>query len=95
MFILILNKSFIREVLKYMGCFERYNHNDTTINRIAGRILDALTSEDSVVGKLGQNNNEEDVVKFVKNSPDWQDHNTEDDKYIYVVQQVFALAPVI
>lgn len=84
----LINKSFIREVLKYMGCFDRYNHNDTTINRIAGRILDALTSEDSVVGKLGQNNNEEDVLEFIKNSPDWKDHNTDDDKYIYVVQQI-------
>ena len=84
----LANKAFIKTLLKYMGCYQRYNNNEMVINRIAGRIYDALQDENSVVGKLGKNNNEEEIEKFIDDSPDWKPHNTEDDNYIYVVQQI-------
>tara|TARA_R100000152_G_C6753895_1_gene177647 strand:+ start:163 stop:1341 length:1179 start_codon:yes stop_codon:yes gene_type:complete len=84
----LITKPFIRTLLKHMGCYQRYNNNEMVVNRIAGRVYDALQDEDSVVGKLGKNNNEEDIDCFIKESPDWQPHNTEDDNYIYVVQQI-------
>ena len=84
----LIDKNFIRTLLKYMGCYQRYNNNEMVVNRIVGRVYDALQDEDSVVGKLGKNNNEEDIDKFINNSPDWGVHNTEDDNYIYVVQQI-------
>tara|TARA_B100001996_G_C18330030_1_gene466004 strand:- start:53 stop:625 length:573 start_codon:yes stop_codon:yes gene_type:complete len=71
-----------------MGCYQRYNNNEMVVNRIVGRVYDALQDEDSVVGKLGINNNEEDIDKFINDSPDWGVHNTEDDNCIYVVQQI-------
>lgn len=84
----LIDKDFIRTLLKHMGCYQRYNNNDMVVNRIVGRVYDALQDEDSVVGKLGKNNNEEDIDKFINDSPDWQPPNTEDDNYIYVVQQI-------
>jgi len=84
----LANKAFIKTLLKHMGCYQRYNNNEMVINRIAGRIYDALQDENSVVGKLGKNNNDEEIEKFIDDSPDWKPHNTEDDNYIYVVQQI-------
>ena len=84
----LIDKDFIKTLLKTMGCYQRYNNNEMVVNRIVGRVYDALQDEDSVVGKLGKNNNEEDIDKFINDSPDWQPPNTEDDNYIYVVQQI-------
>ena len=59
----IFDKDFIKTLLKTMGCYQRYNNNEMVVNRIVGRVYDALQDEDSVVGKLGKNNNEEDIDK--------------------------------
>ena len=85
----LVTRSFIRKLLKNMGCFTRYNNNDMVINRIVGRVINALQDEQSVVGKLGINNNEDDIINYInENSDKWGQHNTEDDNYIYVVQQI-------
>ena len=81
----LLTKPFVRSMLKYMGCFQRYNNNNTVINRIAGRVLDALKDPENVTGKLAINNNKSFVDKFIKESDDWQPHNTENDNFFFEV----------
>ena len=81
----LLTKPFVRSMLKYMGCFQRYNNNNTVINRIAGRVLDALKDPENVTGKLAINNNKSSVDKFIKKSDDWQPHNTENDNFFFEV----------
>ncbi len=81
----LLTKPFVRSMLKYMGCFQRYNSNNTVINRIAGRVLDALKDPENVTGKLAINNNRSSVDKFIDESDDWQPHNTENDNFFFEV----------
>ncbi len=81
----LLTKPFVRSMLKYMGCFQRYNNNNTVINRIAGRVLDALKDPENVTGKLAINNNRSSVDKFIDESDDWQPHNTENDNFFFEV----------
>ena len=81
----LLTKPFVRSMLKYMGCFQRYNDNSTVINRIAGRVLDALKDPENVTGKLAINNNRSSVDKFIDESDDWQPHNTENDNFFFEV----------
>ena len=81
----LLTKPFVRSMLKYMGCFQRYNSNNTVINRIAGRVLDALKDPENVTGKYAINNDKSSVDKFIKESDDWQPHNTENDNFFFEV----------
>lgn len=81
----ILTRVFVRTLLKYMGCFTRYNSNDRVINRIAGRVLDALKDPENVTGQLAINNDKSSVDKFISESDDWQPHNTENDNFFFEV----------
>lgn len=85
----LLTRNFVRKLLEYMGCYSRYNNNKVVIERIVTKILDALRDPEKVVGQLTKNNNEEDVNNFIKsNFEEWQPHNTENDKHIFIVQQI-------
>jgi hypothetical protein len=68
-----------------MGCYTRYNDNTAVIERIVTKVLDALKDPEKVVGQLTINNNEEDVDRFIAESDEWQQHNTENDVYKFVV----------
>ena len=81
----LLTKPFVRQILKYMGCYQRYNDNLTVINRIAGRVLDALKDPENVSGKLAINNDKSSLDNFIKDNPDWQPHNTENDNYCFEI----------
>jgi len=81
----ILTRPFVRELLRHMGCYTRYNDNTAVIERIVTKVLDALKDPEKVVGQLTINNSEEDVDKFIATSDDWQPHNTENDTYKFVV----------
>ena len=65
----LLTKDFVRTLLKYMGCYSRYNENLTVINRIAGRVLDALKDPENVSGKLAINNDKSSLDDFIKKNP--------------------------
>ena len=79
----LIQKDFIKFVLKYMGCYQRYDNNEQIVNRIAGRVLEAFRSPETVADKLAINNNEKDLETFIEQSEDWQADNTEDEKYYY------------
>ena len=85
----LLTRKFLRKLLKYMGCYSRYNDNNVVVERIVTKILDALRDPEKVAGQLTKNNNEDDVDKFIAENPEeWQPHNTENDKYFFIVQQI-------
>jgi hypothetical protein len=81
----LLTRDFVRKLLKYMGCYDRYNNNTTVVERIVTKTLDSLRDPESVSGRLSQNTNEEDLDKFIAESDDWQPHNTENDNYKFIV----------
>tara|TARA_B100001996_G_scaffold377606_1_gene360481 strand:- start:4 stop:1128 length:1125 start_codon:yes stop_codon:yes gene_type:complete len=81
----LLTRSFIKSLLRYMGCNDRYNNNNTVIERIVTKSLDSLKDPETVVGKKCHNNNKEDVDKFLNETQGWGLHNTEDDDNIYVI----------
>lgn len=81
----LLTRVFVRKLLKNMGCYSRYNNNTPVVERIVTKILDALKDPEKVVGQLTINNNESDLDQFIVDSDDWQAHNTENDRYKFVV----------
>ena len=81
----ILTRPFVKTLLKYMGCYDRYNSNNTVIERIVTKTLDSVKDPETVVGKLTINNNIENVEKFLRTEEEWGPHNTEDDNNIYVL----------
>ena len=81
----LIQKDFIRLILKYMGCYQRYDNNEQIVNRIAGRVLEAFRSPETVADKLAVNNNKRDLETFIEQSEDWQPDNTENEKYYYKI----------
>lgn len=79
----LIQKDFIKLVLKYMGCYQRYDNNEQIVNRIAGRVIESFRDPESVADKLAVNNNKKDLETFIEDSEDWQPDNTEDEKYYY------------
>lgn len=81
----LLTRSFVRSLLKFMGCYTRYNDNTTVVERIVTKILDSLRDPEAVVGQLTINNNESDLENFIKNSNDWGNDNTETDTHVFII----------
>ena len=79
----LIQRDFIKFILKYMGCYQRYDNNEQIVNRIAGRVIEAFRDPETVADRLAINNNKKDLETFIENSEDWSAHNTEDDKYHY------------
>ena len=79
----LIQRDFIKFILKYMGCYQRYDNNEQIVNRIAGRVIEAFRDPETVADRLAINNNKKDLETFIENSEDWRAHNTEDDKYHY------------
>ena len=80
----LLTRPFVRELLRHMGCYERYNNNKSVVERIVTKILDSLRDPEKVVGKLTINNDEADVDKFLADHDEWQQHNSMNDNYIFM-----------
>lgn len=81
----LLTRDFVKRILTYMGCYDRYNNNNTVVERIITKILDSLRDPETVSGRVSQNINVEDLNKFYEESDEWQPHNTENDKYKFIM----------
>lgn len=81
----LLTRDFVKRILTYMGCYDRYNNNNTVVERIITKILDSLRDPETVSGRVSQNINAEDLNKFYEESDEWQPHNTENDKYKFIM----------
>ena len=84
----ILTRPFVRNLLRYMGCYTRYNDNEMVVERIVTKVLDSLRDPETVVGQLTINNNKSDLETFINNSDDWKDHNIETDTHFYIVRTI-------
>ena len=84
----LLTRPFVRSLLKCMGCYQRYNNNTSVVERIVTKTLDSLVKPKDYSDALTINNNVEDVNRFIENSDDWQEDNTEDDNYCYIVRTI-------
>jgi hypothetical protein len=81
----LLTRDFVKRLLTYMGCYDRYNNNNTVVERIVTKILDSLRDPEKVSGRVSKNINAEDLDKFYEESDEWQPHNTENDKYKFIM----------
>jgi hypothetical protein len=81
----LLTRDFVKRLLTYMGCYDRYNNNNAVVERIVTKILDSLRDPEKISGRVSQNINAEDLNKFYEESDEWQPHNTENDKYKFIM----------
>ena len=81
----LLTRDFIKRLLTYMGCYDRYNNNNAVVERIVTKIIDSLRDPEKISGRVSQNINAEDLNKFYEESDEWQPHNTENDKYKFIM----------
>ena len=81
----LVNREFIKTLLTYMGCYQRYDHNGEP-EKIITKVLQSYRNdnEDSVVGQLTINNNQGDVDEFINKSDDWMHHNESNDDCIFI-----------
>jgi len=84
----LLTRPFVRSLLKHMGCYQRYNNNTSVVERIVTKTLDSLVNPKDYSDAITINNNVEDVDRFIENSDDWQEDNTYDDKYCYILRTI-------
>mgnify|MGYP001464360377 CR=1 FL=1 len=78
----LVTRDNIKFILKWMGCYVRYNSQEVVINRIVTQIMDVLEDPESVANKVSHDFNEEDVLNFVAKSDDWFKHCTSDGKLV-------------
>jgi hypothetical protein len=81
----LLTRDFVKRLLTYMGCYDRYNNNNAVVERIVTKILDSLRDPEKISGRVSQNINVEDLNKFYEESDEWQPTNTENDKYKFIM----------
>ena len=79
----LLTRSFVRNLLIYMGCYTRYNDNKMVIERIVTGVLNSFKNPETEKGKLTINNDISSMYDFINNSDDWQENNTENDTTIF------------
>tara|TARA_A100001391_G_scaffold189998_1_gene161951 strand:- start:63 stop:1232 length:1170 start_codon:yes stop_codon:yes gene_type:complete len=84
----ITTRQFVRDLLKHMGCFTRYNNNDMVINRIVTKVLDSFKDPQTQKGKLTINNNPSDLDDFITRSEDWGHSNTSNDTTVFSVLRI-------
>ena len=80
----LLTREFVRDILRNMGCYDRYNNNKSVVERIVTKVLDTLGDPEQDAGKECINHNQSEYDDYIA-SPDntWKPHNIEDDEYFY------------
>ena len=80
----LLTREFVRDILRHMGCFQRYADNGSVVERIVTKVLDTLEDPEKDAGKSTVNHNQSEYDDYIT-SPDntWKPHNIEDDEYFY------------
>ena len=79
-----------QQILRYMGGHSRYN-DQRTLTRIPNNAHAALHDSSTVKGINTTNTEWEDVVKFIANSDEWQDTNTENDDTIFRIYKISTI----
>ena len=74
----LITRDNIKFILKWMGCYDRYNNQETVINRIVTQIMDVFDDPESVANKVSHDFNEDDVLTFIANSDEWFKHCNSD-----------------
>ena len=81
----IVTRDMCRQILRYMGCYTRYNDNEIVVERIITKAIDSVKDENTVAGQMTINSNKSDLDNFINSSDDWQISDSEDDTTLYIV----------
>ena len=88
----LITRDNIKFILKWMGCYDRYNNQEAVVNRIVTQIMDVFEDPETVANKVSHDFNEEDVLSFVANSDEWFKHCTKDgnlvDDTVYILKAI-------
>lgn len=88
----LITRDNIKFILKWMGCYDRYNNQEAVVNRIVTQIMDVFEDPETVANKVSHDFNEEDVLSFVANSDEWFKHCTKDgnlvDGTVYILKAI-------
>jgi hypothetical protein len=88
----LITRDNIKFILKWMGCYDRYNGQEAVVNRIVTQIMDVFEDPETVANKVSHDFNEEDVLSFVANSDEWFKHCTKDgnlvDDTVYILKAI-------
>ena len=84
----LYTKDVIKQIIQYMGVYDRYPDDKRTITRIINNALHALNDANIVSGTPTINNNVEDLENFIKNDTDWLEHNKETDDIVYRTHKI-------
>lgn len=78
----------VREVLKHMGIYERYNHNNSVINRIITDVLTELDDPNTVANKMSYDTDKESIDNFIQESKEWHPDGTVTESTVYIVKAI-------
>ena len=78
----LITRDNIKFILKWMGCYDRYNNQETVVNRIVTQIMDVFDDPESVANKVSHDFNENDVLTFIANSDEWFKHCNSDGQLV-------------
>ena len=78
----LITRDNIKFILKWMGCYDRYNNQETVVNRIVTQIMDVFDDPESVANKVSHDFNENDVLTFIAKSDEWFKHCNSDGQLV-------------
>ena len=81
----IVTRDMCRQILRYMGCYTRYNDNEIVVERIITKAIDSVKDENTVASQMCINTNKSDLDNFINSSDDWQISDFEDDTTLYII----------
>ena len=81
----IVTRDMCRQILRYMGCYTRYNDNEIVVERIITKAIDSVKDENTVASQMCINTNKSDLDNFINSSDDWEISDFEDDTTLYII----------
>ena len=78
----------VREVVKWMGIYERYNFNKSVVNRIITDIMSEYNDPNSVANKVSYHTNKAEIDNFIAESKEWQPNDTVTETTIYIIKAI-------
>ena len=62
----------VREVVRWMGIYDRYNFNNSVVNRIITDVMSEYEDPNTVANKVSYDTDKNSIDNFIKESKEWQ-----------------------
>lgn len=78
----------VREVVRWMGIYDRYNFNNSVVNRIITDVMSEYEDPNTVANKVSYDTDKNSIDNFIKESKEWQPNDTVTDTTVYIVKAI-------